>query len=173
MKLHISAIPDGGLTIDFAKREPWQLHLVHEIFHERNPDLQSLAGNLLLVNTEKNISMTGELRVFLNPSCDRCLVPFTYDFRLPIMLVLAPLYHSAKEKERLKGFEEEVEAARDDDGFYFYEDHSIDIGEIISEQALLVCPVQFICSEVCRGLCSQCGANLNHEKCACSQPNPD
>lgn len=173
MKLNISAIPEYGLQIDFASHEPWQLHLLKQIFHAQNADQESLCGNLLLINTEKNISITGELRVLLHPPCDRCLVEFAYEFCLPIVLCLAPLYHSAKEKERLRGFEDEVEAAKDDDQFYFYEDNSIDLGAIIGEQALLVCPVQFICSEACRGLCSQCGTNLNHEKCACSRANLD
>src|SRR6266404_3874944 len=36
-----------------------------------------------------------------------------------------------------------------------------------AEQLLLALPLKVICQSDCRGLCPNCGANLNHEDCRC------
>jgi uncharacterized protein len=33
---------------------------------------------------------------------------------------------------------------------------------------LLALPLKVVCREDCRGLCVQCGKNLNDEQCSCS-----
>jgi hypothetical protein len=37
----------------------------------------------------------------------------------------------------------------------------------LREQVLLALPMKVICRSDCRGLCPNCGANLNHEECRC------
>ena len=46
----------------------------------------------------------------------------------------------------------------------------IDLTADIREAILLALPMSFLCSEACRGLCVQCGANLNKASCACGKP---
>ena len=46
----------------------------------------------------------------------------------------------------------------------------IDLTADIREAILLALPINFLCSETCRGLCVQCGANLNKAPCACVKP---
>jgi len=46
----------------------------------------------------------------------------------------------------------------------------IDLTADIREAILLALPMNFVCSEACRGLCAQCGANLNKVPCACAKP---
>ena len=46
----------------------------------------------------------------------------------------------------------------------------IDLTADIREAILLALPMNFLCSETCRGLCVQCGANLNKAPCACGKP---
>ena len=46
----------------------------------------------------------------------------------------------------------------------------IDLTADIREAILLALPMKFVCSEACRGLCVQCGANLNKAPCACGKP---
>ena len=48
----------------------------------------------------------------------------------------------------------------------------IDLTADIREAILLALPMSFVCSEACRGLCVQCGANLNKAPCACGKPRP-
>jgi len=45
----------------------------------------------------------------------------------------------------------------------------IDLGEDIREEIILGFPDKVLCAEECRGLCANCGANLNNEKCRCGK----
>ena len=42
-----------------------------------------------------------------------------------------------------------------------------------TEQMLLAIPMKVICRSDCRGLCPQCGANMNSEECRCEARSPD
>jgi len=45
----------------------------------------------------------------------------------------------------------------------------IDLGGDVREALMLALPSKHLCKEDCRGLCPQCGANLNRESCACRE----
>lgn len=42
--------------------------------------------------------------------------------------------------------------------------------ELVAQEMLLHGPLQVLCSEECKGLCHQCGANLNRNPCSCNGP---
>ena len=44
---------------------------------------------------------------------------------------------------------------------------SIDLGEEIRQEIIMANPARVLCSKNCKGICPQCGANLNKEKCKC------
>jgi uncharacterized protein len=51
---------------------------------------------------------------------------------------------------------------------------SVDVTADLREEILLHIPGFAVCSEACRGVCSQCGANLNEGSCACEKDDgPD
>ena len=56
----------------------------------------------------------------------------------------------------------------DDLSTAFYEHDTIDLGQLMSEQFYLALPMKPLCKDACRGLCAQCGTNLNRETCGCS-----
>ncbi len=49
-----------------------------------------------------------------------------------------------------------------------YDGEEVDVSPLIREQLLLALPTRPLCQEGCRGLCPQCGANLNLNSCDCS-----
>lgn len=49
----------------------------------------------------------------------------------------------------------------------------LDLSDAIREAVLLEVPIKNVCSEDCRGLCPQCGANLNLENCGCDRTPQD
>ena len=51
-------------------------------------------------------------------------------------------------------------------------DETIDLTEGILEDIVLGLPMKMVCSKGCKGICPQCGTNLNVEKCFC-KPHPD
>jgi uncharacterized protein len=45
----------------------------------------------------------------------------------------------------------------------------IDLTDDIREEVILDLPIKLLCQENCKGLCPNCGANRNKEKCQCKQ----
>ena len=45
----------------------------------------------------------------------------------------------------------------------------IDLEENIRQEILLNLPTRLLCKEDCQGLCPDCGANFNKEKCRCKK----
>ncbi len=50
---------------------------------------------------------------------------------------------------------------------------AIDLGEDIRQELILSQPSRILCRDDCQGLCAGCGANLNKEKCKCSNDSRD
>ena len=50
----------------------------------------------------------------------------------------------------------------------YYSDGHLDIGALLREQFQLALPMKPLCSAACRGLCVQCGTNLNRTECECA-----
>lgn len=49
----------------------------------------------------------------------------------------------------------------------------LNLGEVAWEQFMLSLPVNPLCREGCKGLCPQCGANLNLGSCSCGSEGGD
>ncbi|MFH0917460.1 MAG: DUF177 domain-containing protein, partial [bacterium] len=49
----------------------------------------------------------------------------------------------------------------------FVEDMVVDVAGIAREAVVLALPSQVVCSASCRGLCTQCGKDLNQGSCEC------
>ena len=55
--------------------------------------------------------------------------------------------------------------------FVPYGEIAIDISPYVLDALVLAMPVKPLCSEDCRGICPQCGADLNEGECGC-RPEP-
>jgi uncharacterized protein len=102
--------------------------------------------------------LVGGVQATLSLPCSRCLEPFSMPVEAAFDLRYEPRrVGSAGEREVL---ERDFSAA-------YYDDQQIDLGQLMSEQFHLALPMKPLCGAGCRGLCPQCGANLNREACPC------
>ena len=91
--------------------------------------------------------------------CARCLEPVVEEVSRTFDLFYSPLPKGVKPEEaRLK---------EDDAEIGFFEGEGLFLADVLREQVLLALPMKAICRSDCRGLCPNCGANLNHEECRC------
>lgn len=104
--------------------------------------------------------LVGRVKTTLEMPCSRCLEPFTVDVDAPFDLRYQP--HA----EHHGGGDREVEA--DDMDTAFYENDEIDLGQLMEEQFYLSLPMKPLCQDDCKGLCSNCGTNLNRATCDCN-----
>jgi len=104
--------------------------------------------------------LVGRVKTTLGLPCSRCLEPFTVDVDAPFDLRYQPLaeHHGPSERE--------VEAGDLDTAFY--ENDEIDLGQLMGEQFYLSLPMKPLCKDDCKGLCSNCGTNLNKATCDCN-----
>jgi uncharacterized protein len=125
-----------------------------------------LRGKVKFLRTGNDILVTGHLQTEVGLPCRRCLapvaVPVAFDleeqFRPSIDLITGQALPA-------EGAEEEATRinAR----------HILDLTEVVRQNLLLAVPISALCSSQCRGLCPDCGANLNEGPCGCRREGGD
>lgn len=56
----------------------------------------------------------------------------------------------------------------DDEALFKFRGDIIDLEECITQHVWLTFPIKLLCREDCRGLCVNCGKNLNSQECQCT-----
>jgi uncharacterized protein len=111
---------------------------------------------------ETQVALTGRVAADLVLVCDRCLG--SYDFRVDSDFQLLFEVETA-ESRRLKA----LDARIDDLDSEVLAEPVIDLDDVVRQQVYLALPMKNLCLETCRGVCAQCGTNLNLAACGCSE----
>jgi uncharacterized protein len=97
--------------------------------------------------------------------CARCVepvpVPMTGDFDL----IFRPQAADAESGERA--------ITVDETEIGYYEESGLLLEDVVREQVLLSLPGRTLCTPDCKGLCPNCGQNLNSAPCGCSKAPAD
>lgn len=113
-----------------------------------------------LTKDDRRFHVVGGVRTTLELVCGRCLEPF----RLPLDASFDLRYLPRTENTG----EDETEIEEEDLTTAYYADDVIDLRQLMAEQCHLALPMKPLCHEACRGLCPQCGTNLNRGSCPCT-----
>jgi len=164
MLISLARLPVEGLAFEhqYGPDEPDRPDRLDTTGHQfRFRDAPKVAGRIDRVGSE--VRLRGHVSTVVIEACDRCLK----DVEIPVETDVDLLYAS-EDPGSGKGSESEVHG-RDLD-VAVYENESIDIDQMVREQVELNLPPRVLCDEDCRGLCPQCGADLNIEECGCATP---
>lgn len=104
--------------------------------------------------------LAGKVTTRLEVDCSRCIEPFQVPVDAAFDLRYVPHSENAGE--------EEVEVGEDDLATAFYREGMVDLIDLMREQFVLALPMKPLCDEACKGLCPECGANLNKTQCDCA-----
>jgi uncharacterized protein len=104
--------------------------------------------------------LIGRVATTLELACSRCLEPFRWPVDSSFDLRYEPRPAVATDHER--------EVHDDDLSTAYYDDDTIDLGQLMREQFYLSIPMKPLCTDACKGLCPQCGANRNRGTCGCT-----
>ena len=104
--------------------------------------------------------LVGTVTTELELPCSRCLEPFRLPVAAPFDLRYLPMSQVSSDAER-EVSDEDLETS-------YYENDVIDLNELLREQFYLALPMKPLCRDECRGLCPQCGTNLNTGSCDCA-----
>ena len=109
---------------------------------------------------KERFRLAGTVRTELELPCSRCLEPFRLAVDASFDQRFLPAAEMATEHER--------EVQEEDLDVSYYRDDQIDLNELLREQFYLALPMKPLCVEACKGLCAQCGTNLNTGTCTCA-----
>ena len=119
-------------------------------------ELKNLVGKVDIGRTPQGLVVQGSFEADTVLECVRCLKEFTYPLDWEFTELFAFTKKSVSESELLVP-----------------EDAQLDLAPLIREYALLEIPIKSLHDPECKGLCIECGQDLNISDCGHSQDRDD
>ena len=145
--MHIAREPGAVLPFDY------ELDLSPVEWSGQRPFARAVHITGRVRNMAGAMLLNAKLSCVLSLVCDRCARPFEREKTVEYETLLAL----------------ELEGGESDDIVLLDGDGELDLDGLMEEVFLLEMDTKNLCSEDCRGLCSGCGADLNHESCRCKK----
>lgn len=117
----------------------------------------------IITNTGVGLKVEARIETTLKRACGRCLEEYAQPIEIPFELV----YKSSHETADVE------ESSSEEEDFLIYEGNIIDLTDAVRESLLMAVPMKALCKEECRGICAQCGSNLNQKECGCTSVQVD
>jgi|GEM_PF-237329 len=156
MKIILSSLSDGMNEFHF-------ISTAEDLGIDDAENLALFPENILADVEIQKLADNYFVRVNLNTQahfqCDRCL-----EAGVLALDGFFQIYFTHKHKDEV-----------DDDEYRFLSKQAdaIDLTDAVFENLMLLLPMKKLCSEQCRGLCPECGANLNVAQCNCQAEKID
>lgn len=122
-------------------------------------------AELLDPSGSRTIRVQGRVHGCMEGTCGRCLELVSTQLDGHFDLFYYPMSMIAKKKD--------ISIQSTDTEIGFYEDPGVELADVLREQILLWLPMSGLCGEGCKGICSQCGKNLNLGSCSCEPERGD
>lgn len=103
------------------------------------------------------LELQGKITGTIELTCSRCLVKYPSELNIEV-----------DEK-----FSNDPEAVDEDEDIIFIDSDTLDITEIVLSNIILSLPIKRLCKEACKGICPQCGTDLNNSSCNCVNEEVD
>ncbi len=146
---------DAGLKLDLVERPE------HFAIDGSEGSLnREVHVNGTLTKLGRDIFLAGKITTEMGLSCSRCLEALQFPIESKISVCFVP-------KKSPNEFNADIELFDSDLEIENYSDNTIDLTQSVYDQILLSRPIVRLCTKECKGLCAQCGKNLNKETCDC------
>ena len=99
------------------------------------------------------VSLQAEAEVRYRSFCDRCAREAERVWHVPVCHILV----------------EELQNEDDEGEYILAPERRLDLERLTLEDIYLFLPSKFLCVDDCKGVCPQCGANLNETSCNCKK----
>jgi uncharacterized protein len=162
----------------------WEADLPREFIDEAlrgDPPTEFQAGGAAhlrakLTKLGRQVLLQSRFTVPFEGQCKRCLKKVQVDGPIDLTLTFVPREQAAPTRAAAKDTGETEVAASFDAETVDEEPYSgktIDLAPALREQILLAVPPPPLCDEACKGLCPQCGKDLNQGECGCERASID
>ena len=108
----------------------------------------------------KEIEVNGSFETVINIPCNRCMDTVGYTIKENI-------------NKHINLDETKEDREKNLDEMTFVDGFNLDIEELIHNEIIVHFPMRVLCNENCKGICKQCGENLNLSQCKCDNKDID
>ena len=169
MYLRIEQIKEDGLELEFEEPSEFFPVLSEMVELGECRFTAPIKTVLRAIRIDDMIDVKGRIHTVVRLPCSRCLKE--YETALKSRFELTYVRWRPDFQEDWQPDEIEISAA--DIGLVYFEGEDINLLDGIQEQVILALPVRMLCSENCKGLCADCGKDLNAGDCGCSRRPAD
>jgi len=169
MFIRIEQIKEEGLALDFEEK-PEVFPVLSEMIHQGECEFTApIKIALRAIRIDDMIEFRGEIDTLVRLPCGRCLEEYETPLKSRFDLTYGHQIPGIQEDEEL----DEVEISAEEMGLIYFEGETINLQDGIQEQIIMAFPIRALCKENCKGLCSNCGKDLNQGDCGCHQQPSD
>lgn len=162
LRVDLAGLRRRGVTtwpVDAVLPKAW----LAEVLRDTDAEIDRDAKVRLEVSLEPKgiVLVRGKLSLRLTVPCGRCLAPAAVDGDTPIFATF--MASAAAAEVLLRQDEEGLEPDPDTPDVFSYDGPILSLEPMVAEQVALAYPMRALCEqgEACRGLCSNCGFELN------------
>ena len=134
-----------------------------------DPDAGHGVAELDLYADGTHAFASGTFEGHLAVACSRCIGPVRLEISEKLHVTFMPPSEMPDEAATTES-EEGPEVPEGDLDVFPFDGEKVDVEPLLREQFVLAVPFAPLCSETCKGLCPQCGIDLNTGTCACEKP---
>ena len=117
--------------------------------------IEKVSVDGVITSKESELVLNLRVKTKLKVTCSRCLDTFIYPIDFEI-------------EERFTSIDETT-----DSDVIFVKSDELDITDFVEREIISTLPIKRLCSTDCKGLCHNCGKNLNRETCTCDNVDVD
>jgi uncharacterized protein len=155
----------GTLVGDWVKGLP-----MRDALGAPDPDPEAGAGTAILdlYADGAHAFAQGTFIGHLVVACSRCINPVRLPIDEKLHVTFMPPGEMPAEDDAAS--EEGPEVREEDLDVFAFDGERVDLEPLFREQFVLAIPFAPLCKEDCKGLCPQCGIDLNTGTCTCEKP---
>jgi uncharacterized protein len=134
-----------------------------EPFRLEDSDVELVApvtGRVSFTRDHAGILVQGTLQTAARLACVRCLEPVDAPVLFELAEEFVPSVYIPGGPDIAAQEDREADLEID-------EHHVLDLSEVVRQAIEVALPIHVLCRGTCKGLCPQCGANLNDGACDC------
>jgi len=165
MKVSIRNLPESGISL-LLEEKSGAFPILVEMIKNKECDITApIKIQLFLKQVKDMFHANGRIETIIRIPCSRCLNP--YDTFIQDNFSFS--YTDNLEGMEADSDEQEKELKVQDMDIVLFKGDEIDFRDSIQEQIILAFPMRPLCRKNCRGLCPNCGSDLNKGECGCTK----
>lgn len=131
-------------------------------------EAQNVHGEAKATRLSDGLLVQGDVEATVQLQCSRCLDTFS----MPVEASLEEQFQPTVDV--LTGYAiQRADFEENDAAFPIDSNHMMDLTEPVRQALLVALPMKPLCREDCKGICAECGANLNEWNCGHTQQKAD